>query len=273
MAAGFHSGSWQNKSIGISCSNVEWQQDYDRKDACICSFPKTEKNSGGTMKPSIVLIIVLLVIANSSEAFSRLIRVSNIPNGRKFSCRTCHDMSDTKYTTRNAFGKEIEANYLQPTVPIKMKKVMWQAALAALDSDGDGYTNGQELDDPNGTITNGDSTNFAIVTNPGDPTSHPMNPATEIIPLQQIAKLTSIINTRGEQAFAFAVGRADEYSFSLVGSNGSQIASAVKFFSEGHYTLTLDEIGMNTSELESGLYFLAVNSRNYFQAEKFIIKR
>ncbi len=225
------------------------------------------------MRKSFILIIALLLICNCSDAFSRLIRISNIPNGRKFACRTCHDMSDSKYTTRNPFGKEIEANYLQPTVPLKMKKVLWQPALAALDSDGDGYTNGQELDDPNGIITNGDSTNFDNVTNPGDPASHPVNPASEITEIKQIASIVSIVNSRGEQAFAFSVGTSDEYSFSLVGSNGARIASVGKYFAEGQYVLTLDELGMSASELESGLYFLAVNSRNYFQAEKFIIKR
>lgn len=225
------------------------------------------------MKASFLFIIFLVIIGNCSEAYSRLIRVSNIPNGRKFSCRNCHDMTDTKYTTRNSFGKEIEANYLQPTVPIKMKKVMWQAALAALDSDGDGYTNGQELDDPEGKITNGDSTDFEKVTNPGDSTSHPMNPVDEILNQEQFANIISIIKSDGEQAFIFNVHRAGEFGFSIVGSAGARVSIISKYFAEGQYILSLDELGASAADLESGLYFLAVNSRNYFQAEKFIIKR
>ncbi len=49
-------------------------------------------------------------------------------------------------------------------IRVKLKHVQWGPALAALDSDGDGFTNGEELQDPNGTWEVGSAA-------PGAPTS------------------------------------------------------------------------------------------------------
>lgn len=47
------------------------------------------------------------------------------------------------------------------------------AELAAIDSDGDGFTNGEELQDAGGVWTSGDIGDPALVTNPGDINSFP----------------------------------------------------------------------------------------------------
>ena len=53
--------------------------------------------------------------------------------------------------------------------------VGWGAALAATDSDEDGFTNGEELQDPNGAWRPGDPAlgNSALVTSPGNASSKP----------------------------------------------------------------------------------------------------
>ena len=85
--------------------------------------------------------------------------VSSVPNGSVNSCSTCH----TSPPTRNAFGNSFAATHT------------WSPALAALDSDGDGFSNGQELGDPRGVWTPGAALPIpgAQVTLPGDATSKP----------------------------------------------------------------------------------------------------
>ena len=73
--------------------------------------------------------------------------------------------------TRNAFGLAVE-----PLVAQNSNAEFWGPALAKLDSDGDGFTNGEELQDPNGTWKKGDPNpgTSALVTHPGDASSHPV---------------------------------------------------------------------------------------------------
>ena len=62
------------------------------------------------------------------------------------------------------FGKEFE-----------VRDWVWDKDFAETDSDGDGFTNGEELQDPEGNWREGDADpgDAAKVTNPGDPTSFP----------------------------------------------------------------------------------------------------
>lgn len=52
----------------------------------------------------------------------------------------------------------------------------WTAALAYADSDGDGFTNGEELQDPMGVWTSGASGTASAVTNPSDGNGYPTKP-------------------------------------------------------------------------------------------------
>ena len=85
------------------------------------------------------------------------------------SCLTCHDT--LLGGTRNAFGMAVE-----PLVPVDdCVTEFWGPALAALDSDGDGRTNGEELGDPLGLWRPGDRDpgDPDLVTNPGVPDPPP----------------------------------------------------------------------------------------------------
>ena len=60
--------------------------------------------------------------------------------------------------------------------------VVWGPELAALDADGDGFTNGEELQDPEGAwrLGNPKPGDPDAVTHPGDPDSHPPARATAV---------------------------------------------------------------------------------------------
>lgn len=110
-------------------------------------------------------IVMFFVLALVIELPARSYRVSQVPNGSVFSCRTCHTGNGGP---RNSFGAQVGNGYLDGS-----GNVTWGSVLAGLDSDNDGATNGFELQDENGIWTTGsaDPGDNSLVTNPGDASS------------------------------------------------------------------------------------------------------
>lgn len=90
---------------------------------------------------------------------------NRVPNGAKFSCLMCHSNMSGDGTTKFYSDFKSAGN-------------KWTTSLAGKDSDGDGYNNGVELQDPNGTWVQGQANPgvYASVSNPGVASSIP--PAT-----------------------------------------------------------------------------------------------
>jgi dopamine beta-monooxygenase len=110
-----------------------------------------------------------------ARADARNVRVAQIPNGAVNGCATCH-MSASGGDARNAFGKMVGQQFL--TAGDFTGRVIWGPELAQLDADGDGFTNGEELGDPDGVWSRGSTSpgDPASVTSPADPASHPPIP-------------------------------------------------------------------------------------------------
>jgi len=104
----------------------------------------------------------------AAPAAARPFRVSDIPNGDKNTCLNCH--GDLKASYNTDFGSDAR-NYLEGSGEITQQHVNW-TPLCPLDSDNDGWTNGQELGDPDCTWKMGDPDPGMFVTNPGDPESY-----------------------------------------------------------------------------------------------------
>ncbi len=96
------------------------------------------------------------------EADARAVRPGLIPNGFVFNCATCH-ISPGGGGPRTPFGEDV-----RPLV-LSGQTNFWSPELAEIDSDGDGFTNGQELGDPEGAWEPGDPSpgDTANVSNPG----------------------------------------------------------------------------------------------------------
>ena len=109
----------------------------------------------------LIVPVLFLFFLGVNQAWGYSGWENNIPNGSKFGCNNCHvpDMSG-----KTQFG----INY-------KNNGYVWNSTLAAIDSDGDTFTNGIELQDPDGTWVKGQPApgNTALVTNPGDAASKP----------------------------------------------------------------------------------------------------
>jgi len=121
-------------------------------------------------KLMVPVALVLLFGTTSLEA--RSFRVNQLPNGSSVGCGGCH-VSPSGGGARNAFGSEVESSFLDGG------NVNWVTNLALVDSDGDGFTNGHELEDPFGLWSSGDDNpgNSAFVTNPGSNSDVPSGEA------------------------------------------------------------------------------------------------
>lgn len=101
----------------------------------------------------------------STTAAARSHRVNQVPHGATLGCATCH-VNPSGGGARNAFGSTVEASFL--TSQDAAGDVIWDGVLAAIDSDGDGFTNGLELGDKEGFWFPGDPDPFETPTAPGD---------------------------------------------------------------------------------------------------------
>ncbi len=128
---------------------------------------------------SLAFALAMLFIGTMAEAKSKFL--GYIPNGETVSCGACHALP--KYSLVQ-FGKDFKSN-----------GKTWTVALANLDSDGDGFSNGEELQDPNGQWTQGNANpgDMALVTSPSDPSDFPAPPvptSTPTVPPQPTATPT-----------------------------------------------------------------------------------
>lgn len=103
-------------------------------------------------------LLALALLA--SPAHARAPRVGQIPNGDVFGCLTCH-LRDKAGGPLNTFGTQVEQTLIGDG---SLATVDW-SAVAPLDADRDGLTNGEELGDPDGDGRPGDG-----------PVSHPADP-------------------------------------------------------------------------------------------------
>ncbi|MEA2077656.1 MAG: T9SS type A sorting domain-containing protein [Candidatus Marinimicrobia bacterium] len=121
-------------------------------------------------RKSIVLIIIAFILSLTFLS-ARSYRVSMVPYGTNWSCNTCH--TDGGGTPRNPFGQSVES------ITGSSEASFWGAPLAVLDSDGDGFMNGEELQDSAGIWTSGSANpgTASLVTHPGDAADYPATTA------------------------------------------------------------------------------------------------
>lgn len=104
----------------------------------------------------ITALTALLLLAMISTAEARNGRENQVPHGNNFGCEVCH----TAAGGLNDFGFD-SFDYTSGG------NVDW-GGLADLDSDRDGYSNGEELGDPDGTWSSGDPAPGGDFSNPGE---------------------------------------------------------------------------------------------------------
>ncbi len=123
------------------------------------------RSSARSRLPALLVLCLLATVAPTTLA--RDFRVNQLPNGSRLGCVACH-VSPAGGGARNAFGQAVSAAIGGSPAAVPF----WSPALAALDSDNDGFCNGQEVGDPDG---DGAPLPGATVTSPGSSASKPAN--------------------------------------------------------------------------------------------------
>lgn len=219
------------------------------------------------MKNRIIHITAAFVFVLVINIYSSEFRVSQIPNGSKFSCANCH-VSPAGGGARNAFGQRVEQGFLD-----NQGNVKWSAALASLDSDGDGFTNGQELQDPNGVWKIGQANpgTSSAVANPGDKNSKPTG--------TDINNLEMPTTYRLAQNYPNPFNPTTTIKFSLPIS-GKVILEVFDISGKSVNTLIDSEMNsgehsveLNAAGLSSGIYFYRIRANQFIATRKFILMK
>lgn len=214
----------------------------------------------------IILFCVLVCLFINSELLSREFRVSQIPNGEKSKCLNCH--FSLLGGSLNVFGQEILANHL--TSQNQNGNVIWSPQLAALDSDNDGFTNGEELLDPNGSWKIGDNNpgNINDAGNPGNPNVVPtsireifQNHNAGLITIQKISP-----NPVSEKfQLTFDLKKDDYVSIALFDVSGKKVMEFENsFYYAAKHTILLNLNKNSTMSISQGTYILSVIAGNSY---------
>ncbi|MBN2000911.1 T9SS type A sorting domain-containing protein [candidate division KSB1 bacterium] len=222
------------------------------------------------MKIFTKIVVLLVVVSNGLFAFSR--RVDQMPNGRVFGCANCH-INPAGGSSRNDFGKQIAAGFLQDG------DLVWSPELAALDADGDGATNGEELQNPGGTWKIGDAApgNIDLVTNPGDAASVPVNtrvkqpyPAWQPEEYMLGQNFPNPFNPTTN--IEFTVRSQSRVTITVFNINGEPVKKIVDgYFQKGKYQVIFDGRDENGIMLSSGLYIYQMKTENIIQRRQMIL--
>ncbi len=211
------------------------------------------------MKFVFVLFSIVFLSFMSETLLSKEQWVNQIPNGQVNSCSNCH-VSANGGGSRNVFGKAAQNS-------MSNDKIRWDK-IFNLDSDGDGFTNGEELQDPDGqwAIGQAEPGVSTLVTKPWDPNSKP----TKSSVLENIVSDNAIIYpipSNGIVNLEYISDYFDTSRLELFNSNGRIIYSDNMNTNIGPNNWT---INLNNQSLNSGVYYLVLRNK-YFNIRKRIV--
>ena len=219
------------------------------------------------MKKIIYIIALALILILPGQYLStKPERVAQIPNGSKFACLSCHNnMLGNGFTP---FGLAIATNFLKNGV------VQWNANLAGIDSDKDGYSNGLELLDPQGTWKQGDPDPgvAANAGNPGLASSKPViNDVIEFFANKEIGVSPNPMTNQAE--ISFDITQGSHVMVDIINLNGQRIALLGEDnASSGHLSFSWNVTDLNGNKVSPGLYLVRVFFDGSMIAKKILVQ-
>lgn len=216
-------------------------------------------------------LITIMFVVTFSIIVAQAFRPNEIPNGGVFDCANCHT-NPNGGGNRNSFGQQVENGFL--TQPGAGGHVIWNSSLASLDSDGDGFTNGEELQDPNGTWSGGSIGNPSLVTNPGDPNSHPSTTSVDVsdnnlIPDNYVLKQNYPNPFNPSTTINFSITNQSFISLNVYNSLGQLVEQLInEELSAGNYSANWRAVN-----LSSGVYYYTLTTSNFSETKKMILMK
>ena len=213
-----------------------------------------------------LVILILTFLFYFSALSARSYRVSMVPYGDKWSCNTCHTAGGG--TPRNPFGSAVESITGSAETPF------WGAALSVLDSDGDGFENGVELQDSAGTWTSGSTNpgNAALVTHPGDASDYPAGSSISRLPaiFELGQNFPNPFNPLTSIRFDLPVG--SEVKIEIINTLGKRITTLVdQYVSTGSYVAIWNGCYDNGTTAESGIYFYKMTAGDFSDVKRMLL--
>jgi len=216
---------------------------------------------------SITAAAVVILFYTSLEARPK--RVNQIPNGAVNRCANCH-IDPAGGGPRNLFGQMVEAKYL--TEPGAAGDVMWGPELAHEDADGDGFTNGEELQDSAGIWTGGSIGDPSQVYFPGNPDSHP--PVTSVHLADKIPTNFELLQNypnpfNPSTTISFSIPEEANVQLFIFDALGRKVDELINgIIKRGAYNFQY-----NAERLNSGVYFYRLATNEFTSVRRMILMR
>ncbi|MGK9475480.1 FlgD immunoglobulin-like domain containing protein [Melioribacter sp. OK-6-Me] len=222
------------------------------------------------MSKLIRVAIVLSFFVSTTILISRGFRTSKIPNGNKFDCANCH-VNPSGGGVRNSFGKAVEA-----LVSPGGFEDFWNENLANIDSDGDGFTNGQELQDPAGLWRTGQPNpgDINLVTNPGDPNSKPAPTSLDDIILSAKYELHNNFPNPFNPStnISFTIPRSEFVTLKIYDIKGQEIRTLVNGnYPAGTYQFEWNGKDNNNISVAAGVYIYSIQAGHFNKSARMIL--
>jgi hypothetical protein len=216
--------------------------------------------------------IGLLALCVTVSGNARSFRVAQIPNGAKYSRANCH-LNPAGGGTRNAFGVQVVSGYLNPS-----GNVVWGNALASLDADGDGSSNGTELQDPSGAWVSGQPNpgNNALVTKPWDAISFPASGIEDhsFVRPDGFALPPNHPNPfNGSTVISFTLPVSGQVEMSVCDASGVIVWRSQMAVEAGDHQIIWDGRDVNGRFLPTGIYFSILKSADGIYIRKMLLVR
>ena len=214
------------------------------------------------MKIFTILIISIFTITSLN---ARPFRIDQIPNGTLNRCSNCH-VNPNGGGTLTPFGTEVKNNFLENM------NVVWNSELASIDSDGDGYTNGEELQDPNGEWSIGISApgDINLVSNPGIQSSIPNTTSVEDFALKTGLFIKSIAPNPVKDISTLSLHAVNSGNLKIELFNtagGFELELLNTDLIPGEHSMVFQI----NNKVESGLYFAKISFNGFSMIEKLIV--